>query len=164
MKKKYIWGLAIVLIIILLIVNFPVYRLIYLRGFSGWFSQREMLKAMYIGSPWDLLQAQEVMKLADEAFSDVQHTRAENEERYGLLSYYATPTDSYKDAAFNEHSLSLWSAHLGREEGWIWVYYTSETYNHDGVLVRGSSKVPALWKVEKGDNGTWTVTQIKEHP
>lgn len=105
-----------------------------------------------------------VMRLADKAFSDVWHTSTENEAAYGLLSRYATDTDYYGDLAFNEHSLELWSAHLGEDEGWIWVYYSSETFDHDGNIACGSWGIPSLWKVEKNDADEWVVVPIREHP
>ena len=67
------------------------------------------------------------------------------------------------DQAFNEHSLELWSAHLGKDEGYIWVYYSSETFNHDGSIAHGSRNIPSLWKVERNDSGEWVVVQIREH-
>ena len=124
----------------------------------------QIAKALYIGSASDRREAQAVLRLADQAFNDVQHTDTENEERYGLLARYATDTDNYGDTAFNEHSLELWSAHLGKDEGWIWVYYSSETFNHDGSTACGSWKVPSLWRVEKNESGEWIVVQIREHP
>jgi diadenosine tetraphosphate (Ap4A) HIT family hydrolase len=141
---------------------FPVYRIfdIGVKYYSG----DQIAMALSIGSGSDRSEAQAVLRLADQAFSDTRHTSAENEEAYGLLARYATSTDNYGDAAFNTHSLELWSAHLGADEGWIWVYYSSETFNHDGSTARGSWRVPSLWKVEKSDTGEWVVVQIREHP
>ena len=81
-----------------------------------------------------------------------------------MLSGYATPTDSYDNVAFVEYSLELLSAHLDDDEGWIWVYYSSEAFDHDGNSVCGSWRIPSLWKVEKNDTGDWVVVQIREHP
>lgn len=103
------------------------------------------------------------MRLADEAFSDINHTNEENEKSYGLLARYATDI-SYENAAYNEHSLKLWSAHLEEKEGWIWVYYSSETFDKDGQIVCGGLDIPSLWKVEKDNSGKWIVTEIIEHP
>lgn len=145
---------------------FPVYRIVDIGSMAmgNYYSSEQIAKAFYIGSASDRREAQAVLRLADQAFNDVQHTRAENEEEYGLLACYATDTDSYGDTAFNEHSLELWSAHLGKDEGWIWVYYSSETFNHDGSTARGSWHIPSLWKVERNDSGEWVVVQIREHP
>ena len=131
---------------------------------GNYYSNEQIAKALYIGSASDRREAQTVLRLADKAFMDVRSTRAENEEEYGLLSRYATPTDSYGDTAFNEHSLELWSAHLSEDEGWIWVFYSSETFRHDGSTTNGSWRVPSLWKVEKNDTGEWVVVEIHEHP
>ena len=145
---------------------FPVYRIVDIGSMAmgNYYSSDQIAKAFYIGSASDRREAQAVLRLADQAFNDVQHTSAENEEKYGLLSRYATDTDSYGDTAFNEHSLELWSAHLGKNEGWIWVYYSSETFNHDGSIAHGSRNIPSLWRVERNDSGEWVVVQIREHP
>lgn len=168
-KKVYSVATVIVAIIIalgVLIHIFPVYRIIHIGPMTmgNYYSNEEIAKALYIGSASDRREAQSVLRLADKAFNDTRHTRAENEEEYGLLARYATATDSYGDVSFNEHSLELWSAHLGEDEGWIWVYYSSETFNHDGSTACGSWRIPSLWKVEKNDTDEWVVVQIREHP
>ena len=168
-KKAFRVGAIIAVIIIalgVLIHIFPVYRIVHIGPMTmgNYYSNEQIATAPYIGSASDPREAQTVLRLADKAFMDVRSTRAENEEEYGLLSRYATPTDSYGDTAFNEHSLELWSAHLGEDEGWIWVFYSSETFRHDGSTTNGSWRVPSLWKVEKNDTGEWVVVEIHEHP
>ena len=157
---------GIFIVICILLHFFPIYRIVAVGPMmsGNYYSHEQIAKALYIGSASDRREAQSVLRLADQAFNDVQHTDAENEERYGLLARYATDTDNYGDTAFNEHSLELWSAHLGKDEGWIWVYYSSETFNHDGSTACGSWKVPSLWRVEKNESGEWIVVQIREHP
>lgn len=119
--------------------------------------------ALFIGSSADRAEAQSVLRLADEAFNDTRHTHAENEAAYGLLARYATATDSYGgNASYNAHSLELWSAHLSENEGWLWVYYSSETFDHNGGTLCGSWRIPSLWRVERGSDG-WIVTAIREH-
>ena len=168
-KKAFRVGAIIAAIIItigVLIHIFPVYRIMHIGPMTmgNYYSNEQIARALYIGSASDRREAQAVLRLADKAFNDVHSTSAENEEEYGLLARYATPTDSYGDVAFNEHSLELWSAHLGEDEGWIWVFYSSETFNHDGNMACGSWRIPSLWKVEKNDTGEWVVVQIREHP
>ena len=168
-KKAFRVGAIIAAIIItigVLIHIFPVYRIMHIGPMTmgNYYSNEQIARALYIGSASDRREAQAVLRLADKAFNDVHSTSAENEEEYGLLARYATPTDSYGDVAFNEHSLELWSAHLGEDEGWIWVFYSSETFNHDGNMACDSWRIPSLWKVEKDDTGEWVVVQIKEHP
>ena len=157
---------AIIIAFGVLLHIFPVYRILAVGPITmgNYYSGDQIAKALYIGTASDRREAQAVLRLADKAFMDVRSTRAENEEEYGLLSRYATHTDSYGDVAFNVHSLELWSAHLGENEGWIWVFYSSETFNHDGSTARGSWRIPSLWKVEKNDTGEWVVVQIREHP
>ncbi len=168
-KMKWIAVSIIVACLVLaatLLHYFPVYRIMEIGSISlgNYYTSEEIGKALYIGSASDRREAQAVLRVADKAFNDTRHTSAENEEEYGLLARYATATDSYEDASFNTHSLELWSAHLGENEGWIWVYYSSETFNHDGSTACGSWNIPALWKVEKNENGEWVVAQIREHP
>lgn len=157
---------SVCLVLCIMLHYFPVYRLVQFGSsvFSDYYSYDQITKALYIGSAADRKEAQAVLRLADKAFHDTRHTRAENEEEYGLLSRYATPTDSYDNVAFVEYSLELLSAHLDDDEGWIWVYYSSEAFDHDGNSVCGSWRIPSLWKVEKNDTGEWVVVQIREHP
>lgn len=142
---------------------FPVYRLAEI-GPAGFYTAGEAAKALYIGSLSDRAAAQAVLRMADEAFSDTRHTRAENEDAYGVLARYATSTDTYSGVAlsYNEHTLELWSAHLDGDAGWIWVHYSSETFQSDGSTVCGSWRVPSLWRVEKNHRDEWNVVQIKE--
>ena len=156
--------IAVILITASLLLHFfPFYRIANI-SLNDYYTEDEMKMALYIGSSSDRDEVISVLLLANKAFNDVRHTRAENEEAYGLLSRYATPTDSYGNAAFNEHSLELWSAHLDENEGWIWVYYSSETFDHNGKSICGSWRIPSLWQVEKNENGEWVVVAIKEHP
>ena len=168
-KKAFRTGAVIAATLValgVLLHIFPVYRIVHIGPMTmgHYYSTEQIAKALYIGSAADRRDAQAVLRLADKAFMDVRSTREENEEEYGLLSRYATHTDSYGDVAFNEHSLELWSAHLGEEEGWIWVFYSSETFRHDGSTTNGSWRIPSLWKVEKNDTGEWVVVEIREHP
>lgn len=154
---------AVLLAATILLQLFPVYRLRQLAPMGSYYSREEIAMALSIGTAADRAEAQSVLRLADEAFNDTRHTHAENEAAYGLLARYATATDSYGDTSFNEHSLELWSAHLGDDEGWLWVYYSSETFHHDGSTACGSWNIPSLWKVERDDSGAWVVTAIREH-
>lgn len=168
-KKAYCIATVIAgifIIVCVLLHFFPVYHMIDIGPMTmgNYYSGEQIAKAISIGSASDRREAQAVLRLADQAFHDVRHTSVENEEKYGLLARYATDTDSYGDTAFNEHSLELWSAHLGKDEGYIWVYYSSKTFNHDGSIAHGSRDIPSLWKVERNGSGEWVVVQIYEHP
>ena len=154
---------SVLITVSLLLHFFPIYRIVDI-SLNDYYTEDQMKMALYIGSASDREEVISVLLLANKAFNDVRHTRAENEEKYGLLAMYATPTDSYEGAAFNEHSLELWSAHLDENEGWMWVYYSSETFDHNGKSICGSWRIPSLWKVEKNETGEWVVVQIREHP
>lgn len=156
---------AVFLTVCLLLYLFPVYRLLEIgpMAMGNYYSSNEIAMALSLGSPGDRREVQAVLRLADQAFSDVGHTRAENEAAYGLLARYATSRDSYPNAVSNSHSLELWSAHLEDDEGWIWVSYSSKTYNQDGSTAQASSRAQALWKVARDPQGQWVVVQIREH-
>lgn len=154
---------ACLLTVVTLLHSFPVYRIAVVGG-TSYFSSDELAKLAYIGSGADRAEAQSVLRQADAAFRDCEHTSAENEERYGVLSRYATATDLWNDLSFTNYSLTLWSAHLGAADGYLWVHYSRETFDREGNIVTGSWNIPSLWKVEKDDTGAWVVVQIKEHP
>ncbi len=168
-KKAYCVAgmiMAVLVVCSIFLHFFPVWRIVHIGSMAvgDYYTNDEIGMALNLGSLSDRREAQAVLRVADKAFHDTQHTRAENEQEYGLLARYATDVDSYPDAAFQEYFLELWSAHLDEDEGWIWVYYSSETFNHDGSTARGSWNIPSLWKVEKNDSGEWVVVQIREHP
>ncbi len=163
MKKKILVS-AVSVGLILLIINFPVYRLLKFRNHSNYFSKDEIQKAIYIGTPWDRAQSKEIMDLANKAFSDCGHSKDENSRKYGKLSYYASSTDYYPETVKTNYSLKLWSAHLGKNDGYLWVYYSKKGLDKNGNVDYASLEVVSLWKVEKNQNGTWEVTEIKEHP
>ena len=163
MKKKTVI-LSVIALLIILVVNFPVYRLIVLSGFlPDYYSEEEIRKAMYIGTPWDRAAVKDVMNLANEAFSDCGHSEDENDKKYGELSRFASSSDIYPETVKTEYSLKLWSAHLDENKGWLWVYYSQEGIDAEGETDYGSFGVPSLWRVEKDADGNWIVTDIKEH-
>ena len=163
-KKKIAIFSTIVIFIILIAINFPIYRLTTFLGFHNFYSWEELQKVMYIGTPWDRADVKEVMNLANQAFSDCGHSKVENENKYGRLSVYASSIETYPETVKTEYSLKLWSAHLGENEGYLWVYYSQEGLDINGETDYGSWNTPSLWKVEKDAKGEWVVTEIKEHP
>ena len=78
---------SVCLVLCIMLHYFPVYRLVQFGPsvFSDYYSYDQITKALYIGSAADRKEAQAVLRLADKAFHDTRHTRAENEEEYGLL-------------------------------------------------------------------------------
>lgn len=86
---------GIFIIVCVLLHFFPVYRIVDIGSMTmgNYYSSDQIAKAFYIGSASDRREAQAVLRLADQAFNDVQHTSVENEEKYGLLARYATDTD-----------------------------------------------------------------------
>lgn len=167
-RKKLLRALsllaAILVTLAVLLHFFPVYRLVRLSGTHSYYTAKELAMVISIGSKADRAEAQAVLRQADAAFQEHRHTREENQQTYGLLSRYASHSDSYPDVAFVNHSLELWSAHLGENEGYLWVYYSCEAFDHAGNRVHGSANVESLWRVEKDAEGQWKVVQIREHP
>ncbi|MBR3816305.1 MAG: hypothetical protein IKJ27_06240 [Clostridia bacterium] len=164
MKKKVAIFSAIALFIIL-VINFPIYRLIAFPGYMrNFYSQEDIQKVMYIGTLWDRAAVRDVMNLANEAFSDCGHTEDDNYKKYGELSVYASSIDIYPETVKTKYSLKLWSAHLDDNEGYMWVRYSQEGVNKEGETDYGSWGILSLWKVEKDTNGKWVVTDTKEHP
>ncbi len=164
MKKKIPVISAVAIAVLLVLgINFPVYRFFSVENHGG-FSREETKKLLFIGTPWDRAAAGDILDFAKEAFADGSHSAQENQEKYGPLARYTLPAETQGEGAISEFSLRLWSAHLGEEEGTLWVYYSQEWFDGKGNLRRGSSHIPALWKVAKQADGRWVVTEIKEQP
>ena len=49
------------------------------------------------------------------------------------------------------------------KKGKMYVNYTIETLNKDGIHIYGSHNIYSTWDIEK-KNGKWIVTSIKEKP
>ncbi len=150
---------VLLLAAVVLLQLFPVYRLAKVQITCD-FTSRELADLAYIGTPGDRLAAQAVLRQADAAFADCRRTHEEQQQLYGPLARYATAAE--RGAAFTEYTLELWSAHLGKDTGTLWVYYTHHAYDAGGGVVCGSSNIPSYWTVEKNADGQWVVTDIKE--
>ena len=124
----------------------------------------EVAALFTIGSREDRRQAQSIMDLAEEAFSDIGLTEAEARNAYGKLSQYAYPIDVYEGVVDERHTLKLLSAHFEYGEGLLWVYYSQEGLDRNGEVVVGSWEVESLWRVARTKSGQWKLYDIKEHP
>ena len=143
---------------------FPIYHIAAMVPYFNYYSKEEIARLAFRGGPVDHLQAMPVMKLAEEAFSDVDSTSDEAMQKYGLLYRYGYAEDSYTDVVSEKHLLSLWSCRFSGSTGYMWIYYTSMGYDANGNNTSGSARVQALWTLEKNTDGEWVVTHIKEHP
>lgn len=129
----------------------------------SYFQTGEISMLAYIGSPSDRRMAKPIMALAEQAFSDLSVSSAEEAKaKYGRLSRYCVGT--HPEVAAEQHDLRLWSARFYSSEGWLWVYYSQEGLDRRGNTVTGSWDIPSLWYLQKDENGRWAVTHIKEHP
>ena len=142
---------------------FPIYHIGAMVPYFDYYSKEEIAMLAFRGGPVDHLQAMPVLKLAEEAFSDVNSTRDEAMQKYGLLDRYGYAEDSYSDIVSEKHLLDLWACRFSDSTGYMWIYYTSMGYDANGNNTSGSARVQALWMLEK-QNGEWVVTHIKEHP
>lgn len=144
---------------------FPIYHVFQVWSLD-YFSTGEVSKLIYIGGHDDRNLARLFMAQADEAFSDLSTPENQMDEKYGLLSQYATGVET--GGVSETHSLKLWSAHFGDNVtdgyGYVWVYYSNEVKDAKGNVVQASSRIPALWIFEKPNDGNWKLIQIKEHP
>ena len=152
---------ALLLLVFFVFHSFPVHR-IAKADISSYYDSKELSMLAYIGTPWDRSIGTEVLEKADAAFSDISHSQDENKETHGLLSRYATPSE--RGATDEKHSLELWSAHFDSDSGYMWVYYSAETYDASGNPISQSADIPSLWTVEKNEAGEWVVVGINEHP
>ena len=109
-------------------------------------------------------QAEPVMELAEEAFSYVG-SETESAERFGILSRYSC-TDP--NAASQEHTLDYIVSKIDENGGYIWVAYTSSYLDPRGEAIYGAGtedhRILARWTVEAEDDGSLTVTDIREAP
>jgi transcriptional regulator with XRE-family HTH domain len=136
---------------------FPVYRIAEVWS-PAFFDTGEVSLLAFRGSRADRETARPVLELAEEAFSDLD---AGAREKYGLLGRYCVGDPR---AVSERHSLTLWTARFTASEGYMWVHYSQTARDAGGGTVTGSRDIPALWFLERGADGRWSVTHIKEHP
>ncbi len=109
-------------------------------------------------------QAEPIMELAEQAFSFVG-TQAEAEEQFGLLSRYAC-TDP--EAASQEHTLDYIVSKIDDKGGYLWVAYASSFLDPRGESIHlagtEDQRILARWTVEPQEDGSLTVTDIREAP
>lgn len=161
-KKKVVIGIAVVL----LLYFFPIWHLIPVTV-NDFFSAREVSYLAFRGSPANRIAVSNIIDTAEAAFSDIQSTYDEAEEKYGALSIYATPSDDYSDVIAERHKLRIWSIVLtlpptAEHRGCMWVYYSREALDEKGEVVRGAWKIQSLWYLDIDENGEWYVVDIKE--
>ena len=162
--RMWVTAAAVAAIAVTLLVCsrfFPVWRIAKV-WWPSYFTTGEISQLAYIGSREDRELAQKVLEQAEQAFSDIETSRDELEEKYGLLKRYAVAGE--RGAAEESHSLELWSAHFDSSYGTMWVYYSQEAYDESGSTICGSWRIPSLWYLEKNAQGQWQIVGIKEHP
>lgn len=87
--------------------------------------------------------------------------------QFGKLARYCIDTDSFPTAVKCDYTLDLLASGSDKNSSYIWVAYTMRVYDKDGNLLTASGtedeRILSRWIVNKID-GTWTVTEILEHP
>lgn len=164
--------LSCIVAAILLVMTFPVHRLIHIAYTfdDGFYDTKEIAMLAYAGDPFDRIEIQPFMHLTEEAFADITHTAAENKAKYGeVLGDYAYATDTpahlYDGMPSRvEFSIKLWSAHLDGDHGYLWVFYSQSYKDPNGESISGSWKIPSLWEVAKDDTGNWMLVGTKQTP
>ena len=122
---------------------------------------------MFRGWPTEYAEVQQIIDLAEGAFSKVGISEAEAKETYGALSRYCI-TDDYENVKTQKHKLKICSVHLkqytSEYTGYIWVRYDQEGLTEEGDIDMGSWDAMALWCLEKDETGNWYVAKVREMP
>ena len=162
-KWKKIFAAALVLLMILYICPFYHYFMV---G-SNVYGARESSYLFFRGTPWDIAKVSHIMDTAEAAFSELGLTNEEADAKYGALSRYCITSD-YDNVVAENHSLKLWSVRLNtytaEHKGYMWVYYSQKGLTKDGETSTAGMRIPAVWYLDKDENGEWYVTDIKEAP
>ena len=164
-RKKTV---IITLLILLLIYLFPIWHLLPVIAMD-FHSAGDASYLIFRGLPTNRIQVANIVETAEAAFSDVESTYDEAKKKYGVLGGYANCSDVNNEVVSENHKLRIWSIILrpsptAEHRGYMWVYYSSEGLDKDGNVACGAWRVPALWYLDKDDNGEWYVKDIKEGP
>jgi hypothetical protein len=169
LKKKKYWGkkdLIIVGLVVFLLYAFPFYHLFEVCN-TNVFGVQEASHMLFRGLPTERGSVSHIMDTAEAAFSELGLTEEEAYAKYGELGRYCITSD-YEDVVKERHRLRLWSVSLNNYTadalGYIWVFYSQEGLTEDGEISCGSWKIPAVWYLDKNEQGEWYVTYIKEAP
>lgn len=161
-RKIGLTCLAVVLAICAgMLYNFPVYRVGLTCG-DKYFDRKDLALLCFRGTPGDRRAAEKILDQARTVFEDRETTCAiygENDPRrakYGALWRHVTGPD----AAESSYSLKLLSAHLGVNEGKIWIQYSHKVIDEKGVYLKSIQEEVELWTVQRID-GTWKVVSAR---
>lgn len=165
-KSPYKRVTLIVIIAAALVYMFPVYHLFRVAG-DNYFGAEESMCLLFRGWPSQRLEVSDIVDTAEAAFSEIGLSREEAKEKYGELGRYVITSED-EDVVKEKHRLKVWSVSLDRYTseslGYMWVCYDQEGYDKNGEVSTGSWEVPALWCLEKDEDGKWYVSSIKERP
>ena len=169
LKKKKHFGkkdLVIAILIVFLLYMFPFYHLAEVCN-TNVFGVQEASHMLFRGMPTEHMAVSHIVDTAEDAFTELGLSEEEAYEKYGELGRYCITSD-YDDVVKEKHRLRIWSVSLNNYTaealGCIWVFYSQEGLTKDGKISTGSWKIPAIWYLDKDENGEWYVTGIKEAP
>ena len=158
MKKKAVKNAITIVCILLLIWGLRVAILCVDNPDKRYFGD-EYYEILYPTSISDYITATKILKTADNALSTITDDETAHKE-FGELGFLCSTDDG---AVGESHKLRLVAAHFSDSKGYVWVKYSSETYDKDGEILSGSWKILARWEVEKKED-QWVVTSENEHP
>lgn len=168
MKKKTIIGAAVLGILAIGIlalggigIRAVMMHMQYVVPNQSYFGEnyKEIFRITDLG---DKAIANNLMEEIDSAFSFIGSAQ-EAEQKHGVLSRYSI-TSSPDQKLQEVHKVKLISADFAADAGYIWIEYSSETYDADsGKMQSGSWGILTRMTVEK-INGEWVFTACKEHP
>ncbi len=160
MKKKFI-RISIIAGILLLVYIFG--RGIYFYGMYSIQNEKyfgnQYKEILHTMSFQDKKQANEIMKIVDDAFSFIGN-REDADSKYGELSRYCITEE---DAVTEKHDLKLITADFNKDDGYLWFVYNQEGLDNNNQTTCGSWDVLVRATLEKTDEG-WIVIDTKEHP
>lgn len=152
---------AFVLICAVLLYHFPVYRASMVCG-DKYFEPWQLQMLYFRGTPGDRREAEQILEQARAAFEDREtpcNTYGEQDPRrakHGALWRHVTGPE----AAKMEYTLELLSAHLGMNEGYVWIQYSHDTFDENGARLRGGRKEAEFWTVQRVQ-GRWVVVDTR---
>lgn len=165
-KPPYRKAIVYAVVIALLIYIFPFYNW-FAVSTTNFYGAREASYLLFRGWPSDYLQIQDILRTAEDAFSELGISKEEAKRKYGELGRYCI-TDDYDNVVKEKHKWNVLSVILNtytaEDLGYIWIRYDQEGLDKDGEVCTGSRRIEALWCLEKRDNGEWYVSDVKEGP
>lgn len=127
-----------------------------------YFGIMKYAETMHICSKKDKEEIYPILDKIEKAFSydDEKH---DCKEELGELSRYCICRDTYPYVVSENHSIEFITANLKRDNGYVWIRYSSEGLDKNGEVYTGSWDI--LSRIElKNIDGVWVAVDIDEAP